>query len=223
MLKPAGLRCALALAVAASPPLSAQGLADVCQAVATAHVGQWASFDATGGSFGEGRLRLAIVGSERSGDSTLYWVEINFTAKDPTHSVIVQILTPGLAASPAGRTVILKAGDRMAMKIPGAMAGMMGQAAGRPHGATDWAARCSAAHVVGWESVTVPAGTFHALHLTTDEGGEAWASPDIPFGMVKMHGRDGDMVLTGRGSDAMSSITEKPQEMPLLPGMMQKP
>src|SRR2546426_744789 len=69
--------------------------------------------------------------------------------------------------------------------------------------------------VVG--SVPGPAGTFRALHVTTDDGGEVWASRDIPFGLVKTHGKQGDLALTGRGADAKSSITETPLEMPSMP------
>ncbi|HYL21936.1 MAG TPA: hypothetical protein VEU74_09240 [Gemmatimonadales bacterium] len=210
------LLCALAVA---SPSLSAQSLADVCKAVATAKVGEWASYDATGGSSG-GKLRFAIVGSERAGDSTLYWFEMSFAGTDPTHTGIVQILTSSLSAGAAGtRAVIFKAGGQPAMKVSGQMAGAMGKGAGRNNSASDWGARCAAAHVVGWESVTVPAGTFHALHVRLDDGGEAWASPDVPFGLVKTRAKEGDLVLTGRGADAKSSITETPQEMPMLPGL----
>src|SRR2546422_4057233 len=38
--------------------------------------------------------------------------------------------------------------------------------------AAEWAARCSMAQVVGWESVTVPAGTFRALHVKADRSEE---------------------------------------------------
>src|SRR6266513_2818053 len=61
------------------------------------------------------------------------------------------------------------------------------------------------------------AGTFRALHVTTDDGGEVWASRDVPFGLVKTHGKQGDLALTGRGADAKSSITETPLEMPSIP------
>jgi hypothetical protein len=97
---------------------------------------------------------------------------------------------------------------------------MMGQKPGQDNAAFDWASRCSGAHVVGWESVTVPAGTFRALHVTTDDAGEVWATRDVPFGLVKLHGKQGDLVLAARGTDAKSSITEKPLEMG---GMMTKP
>ena len=73
---------------------------------------------------------------------------------------------------------------------------------------------CATAQVVGWESVTVPAGTFRALHIRTEDGGEAWIAHEVPFGMVQVKSRNGFvMVLTGRGTGAKSSITETPQEM----------
>jgi hypothetical protein len=83
------------------------------------------------------------------------------------------------------------------------------------------ATRCGEGEVIGWEEVTVPAGTFRALHLRpAPEDGtqtDVWASPDVPFGMVRviMTGTEGsEIVLVGHGTDATSSITETPQEMP---------
>jgi hypothetical protein len=203
------------LAPAAPAALAGQGAADlsaVCHAVGDAKLGQWASYDGSGSS-GTGKLRLALVGSERAGDSTLYWFEVSFAGNDASHSGVVQLLTPSLTAdASAPRAVIVKLGAQPPMKLSGQMAAMMDQK-GTNTTAFDWARRCSEAHVVGWESVTVPAGTFRVLHVTTDDG-DVWASRDVPFGFVKMHGRKGDLVLTGRGADAKSSITEKPMEMP---------
>ena len=42
--------------------------------------------------------RLAVVGSERAGDSTWYWFEVSFAGKDPGKSGVVQILTGSLAS-----------------------------------------------------------------------------------------------------------------------------
>ena len=207
----------LALGLAALP-LGAQGptdLVEVCKVLGDAKPGQWASFDGTSGGSGGGKVRLAVVGSERAGDSTLYWFEVSFTGKDPGKSGVVQILTTSLASGlESPRALVIKAGLQPAMRISGEMAGMMGKQAGKNASALDWAARCGRAHVVGWESVTVPAGTFRALHVTTEDGGELWASRDVPFGVVKTHGKQGDMALTGRGADAKSSIAERPLEMP---------
>src|SRR5213083_2770311 len=91
---------ALTLGTLATVPLSAQSptdLADVCKVLGDAKPGQWASFDGTG-SAGVGKLRLAVVGSERAGDSTGYWFEVSFTGKDPGKSGVVQILTGSLAS-----------------------------------------------------------------------------------------------------------------------------
>ena len=223
MRTPAPLITALALGVLVPRALSAQtatDLADVCKALGNAKVGQWASFEGTSSS-GGGKLRLAVVGSERAADSTLYWFEVNFAGQDPGKSGVVQILAPNLASgSAAPRSLVVKIGAQPAMRISGEMAGMMGQKPGHDNAAFDWASRCSGAHVVGWESVTVPAGTFRALHVTTDDTGEVWATRDVPFGLVKLHGKQGDLVLAARGTDAKSSITEKPLDMG---GMMSKP
>ena len=214
------LFCALLGAGVAAPRLAAQTLADVCKAVVTTKVGQWASYDATGGRSGGGKLRLAIVGTERAGDSTLYWFEMSFAGNDPSRSAILQLLTPGLATTDArARAVIVKYGAQPAMKVSGAMADMLSTGLGRNNPAADWTARCAGTHVVGWESVTVPGGTFRALHARSDSGGEAWASPEAPFGFVKIHGKDGDLALTGWGMDAKTAITETPLDMPMLPGM----
>src|SRR3989442_3085986 len=158
----------LTLGALAALPLLAQSptdLADVCKVLGDAKPGQWASFDGTG-SAGVGKLRLAVVGSERSGDSTLYWFEVSFAGKDPSKSGVVQILTTSLALGlEAPRALVFKAGAQPAMRISGEMAGMMGKQAGPNASAFDWAGKCSCAHVVGSESVAVPPGTTPAPPL----------------------------------------------------------
>src|ERR1043166_6859653 len=84
MFRSGGPLALLALAALAAPALSAQtptDLADVCKALGNAKVGQWASFEGTSAS-GGGKLRLAVVGSERASDSTLYWFEVNFAGHE---------------------------------------------------------------------------------------------------------------------------------------------
>ncbi|PYP37008.1 MAG: hypothetical protein DMD46_07215 [Gemmatimonadetes bacterium] len=217
-----GLAAILGLPAAAPlPAQSATDLADVCKSVGDAKLGQWASFDATGAGSGGGTLRLALVGTERVGDSTLYWFEVSFAGKDPGRSGTVQILSSSLASrSATPRALIVKYGQQPAMKVSGEMAGMMGEKGRENTQAFDFAARCNSARVIGWESVSVPAGTFRALHMTTVDGGDVWASRDVPFGLVKTHAKQGDLALTGRGADAKSSITEKPVDMS---GMMTLP
>src|SRR5690348_18491891 len=109
------LVAALTLAALVAPPLSAQtptDLADVCKVLGDAKPGQWASFDGTG-SAGVGKLRLAVVGSERAGDSTLYWFEVSFAGKDPSKSGVVQLLTGSLASGlESPRALVFKVGPQ---------------------------------------------------------------------------------------------------------------
>src|SRR2546427_4929197 len=168
----------LALAPFALPAQSPTDLADVCKVLGDAKPGQWASFDGTGSS-GVGKLRLAVVGSERAGDSTLYWFEVSFAGKDPGKSGVLQILTGSLASGlESPRALVFKVGPQPAMRISGEMAGMMGKPGGQKASAFDWAGNRSGAHVVGLEPVTVTARPFLALHVTTEDGGEVWRSEE---------------------------------------------
>src|SRR3989442_3589621 len=146
------LIAALTLGALAALPLAAQtpaDLADVCQVLGDAKPGQWASFDGAG-SAGVGKLRLAVVGSERSGDSTLYWFEVSFAGKDPSKSGVVQILTTSLALGlEAPRALVFKAGAQPAMRISGELAGMMGKQAGPNASAFRWARKCDGPPLVG--------------------------------------------------------------------------
>ena len=80
--------------------------------------------------------------------------------------------------------------------------------------AAEVARGCQSARVVGWESVSVPAGEFRALHVQPKDGGDAWVTRDHQFGLVRAVMKDGTTLqLTGRGNDAKSSITETPRSM----------
>src|SRR5260370_36471835 len=87
--------------------------------------------------------------------------------------------------------------------------------------ALECARGCATGGAVGPEPVAVPAGSIPAIHVTSADGGDAWLAKDIPFGLVKAVGKKGTLVLTGHGSDAKTSITETPQEMPIIPGLQQ--
>src|SRR2546422_9384229 len=88
-----------ALAPFALPAQSPTDLTDVCKVLGDAKPGQWASFDGSGSS-GVGKLRLAVVGSERAGDSTVYWFEVSIDGKDPVKRRVVQNLAGRLWARP---------------------------------------------------------------------------------------------------------------------------
>jgi hypothetical protein len=224
MLKTGHLFMALALggsALAAQGPAGPAGTAELCRAASEAKVGQWASYDVTGGQADGSKLKFAIVGSERRGDTTLYWLEIaGSSAQDPRRNGIMQMLVPGPGARATSiHGMILKVGSQPAMKLSPQMLGMMGSHMAQDNIALEFARQCATGRVVGPETVTVPAGSIPAIHVTSADGGEAWLAKDIPFGLVKAIGKQGTLVLTGHGLDAKSSIVETPQDMPMIPGM----
>lgn len=221
MPRPLACLTALTFGVVGASSLAAQDATELCKSLAKMTVGQWASYAITG-SQGSGTLRLAAVGQERRGDSSLYWLEISGSSGPGGKSGIMQLLVPGFGGNAATvHSMIVKTEGQPAMKLPDQMVSMMRERMGQNNAALDAARRCASAQVVGWESVSAAGGSIRALHLKNVDGAEAWIASDVPFGIVKAHPKDGgEMILTGRGMDAKSSITEKPQEMP---GMMQKP
>jgi hypothetical protein len=75
-----------------------------------------------------------------------------------------------------------------------------------------WDEECTSTEVVGWESLTIPLGTIRALHVKS-KNGDAWIARDVPFALVRMSTRDGaEIVLTGYGVDAKSSLVEDLRE-----------
>ena len=179
-------------------------------------VGNWASYRWTGGRSDGTTMRFAIVGTEAQAGATYYWYEMgidnpNQGAKGKT---IIQMLVPGLGSLAGGlRGMIMKSGDAPATRMPDQMVQMMG---GRMAGnvAAQITQGCQEMEIVGWEEVTVPAGSFRALHLRhPKDQTEAWVRPELYFGMVKVVTKDGTMVLTGHGRGARSSITETPRPM----------
>jgi len=221
MKHPLPMLATLAALPIASVPAAAQDPAQLCKAIGMVTVGQWASYSVTGASGHSGKARFAIVGSERRSDTTLYWIEISGSEMGTRGEGIMQVLVPGLGVEASGiHGMVVKTAGQPAMKMPDQMLGMMNQRMAENNPALAITRRCGSARAVGWETVTVPAGSIKALHMKDPEGGEAWMSRDIPFGIVKAHSKDGDLVLTGRGMDAKSSIAEKPLEMP---GVMMNP
>src|SRR2546427_3845104 len=126
---PRPLTCltAFALTALAASSLDAQEAAELCKAIGNVTLGQWASYTMSGGQADGAKIRLAIVGQERRGDSTLYWVEINRSGGPPGPGGLVALLVPrvrgGAGAIPR---VIVEPRSPPALKRPGAMGGLMG-------------------------------------------------------------------------------------------------
>jgi hypothetical protein len=207
-----GIVVALTLGAVLAPALPAQALADVCRSISNLTVGQWATYTGIGGHLAASETRVAVVGTERKGDSTFYWLEFNHSSTtNPAEDGIVQVLVPGFKLDPSAiRGLILKTGVQAAMRIPDQMVPLVVQGIAQSSSLFAIARRCDGAETVGWETVTVPAGAIHALHVKNTDG-EAWLSPDVPFGVVKVVvAAGGQTVMASRGTGAKSSLPEAP-------------
>ena len=211
-------RAAVALAVLgslAAPSARAQDLASLCRGLRNLSVGQWSQWRFTGGGRTNGTtMRMAVVGTESHDSKTYYWLELatNRGGAPDSARTIMQMLVPGFLGQMGDiRGVIMKRGTDHAMRFPDQFIQMMGANIAR-NSTSEIEKRCHQAHSTGYESVTVPAGSFRALHVVDDSsGGQAWISASVPFGLVKTLQRDGTtQVLIAKGSGAKSSITETP-------------
>ena len=213
------LRMVSLLTLLCATPLVAQDKEKLCTDIQNRpmQIGQWAGYRWTGGRTDGSSMRMALVGTENVGGKPHYWYEIAFD--DPSRSrskTVLQILVPGMGFQMSGvRGLILKSGTEPAMRMPEEMVRMMGSQMGQNF-ATEFARKCQETEVVGWEQITVPAGSFRAMHVRhAADQTDAWLLPDLYFGLLKATLKDGSaMELTGRGTDAKSSITETPQMMP---------
>ena len=205
-----------ALAAAVASPIAAQNACEVF--LEAPAVGSWVEYDfqAQGQA---GRSRIAVVGTETRDGRELSWYEMSFDAGG--NSGIMKMLAEGgfyhAMAEKKIVEMVVKVAGQPAMKFSGAMVErMLGQMSSDP--ASEFGKACEDAERVGSESVTVPAGTFDAVHyrLTSGESqGDAWIVEGMPFGMIKWTGSGGEAVeLVDRGDDAVSQLTETPMEIP---------
>ena len=185
----------------------AQGLPELCEEMRTVTVGQWIEYEMIAPQVQQGvtNMRFAIVGSEPADGEPHYWYEMKM------ETMITQMLVPGFPYDPSQvKRMVMKMGDEPAQEMPETMLVMMrAQMTNNP--ALSTAGRCGDvddAEEVGWETISVPGGSFRALHLRSAElQAEWWLSSEASFGMVKFVGPGGqEMELTGHGTDAQSSL-----------------
>ena len=208
------LQATLALAVL---PISAvgQNLPELCEEIRVVKLGQWAEYAMTAPQLPQGptNMRFAIVGTEQADGERHYWHETK--AETPTGTIVTQMLVPGFPYDPSQvKRMVMKMGDQPAMDVSETMLTMIRSQMGN-NPAIEAASRCgdtSDVEEVGWETMSVPAGSFRALHLrSTELQAEWWISSEASFGMVKFVGPGGqEMVLVGHGSDAQSSLNGRP-------------
>jgi len=207
-----------ALAVTMATPAVAQ---NACQAFLEAPaVGSWVEYDFQGQGQ-TGRSRMAVVGTEIRDGRELTWYEMSFDAGGNS-GVIKMLGEGGLFHAMSEKKIeemVVKAAGQPAMKFSGPMMERIrSQMNVGSDPASEFGKGCEDAERVGVESVTVPAGTFDAVHFRLTSGrnpGDAWIVEGMPFAMIKWTGSGGEAVeLIDRGDDAVSQITETPMAMP---------
>jgi hypothetical protein len=175
-------------------------------------VGTWAEYSEQFKDKEPGTMRYAVVGSEERGGKPMKWLELRMTSAKPD-TMVYQMLTPGNPAEfDQVEEVIMKPGNRPAMKMNTAMTGMM---RGQMKKNSALSNLCEGVEPAGEETIEVPAGSFKTIRMHNSKyNSDAWVSPKVPFYMVKMKGEDYEMALVKTGDGAESSIKETPQEMP---------
>ena len=192
-------------------PLSGQDMAALCRETRQFTNGQWASYRGVASGHDTTTMRFAIVGTE---GTRLWWEMSMRSSRRPQDGMMVmQALVSDLGTlQPRFHAMVIKSGDRPAQRMPDQMVQMMSSQMGN-NMTSEMAKQCEQGQVVGTESITVPAGTFRALHVKNGES-ESWFSRAIPFGMVRVKAPNGSLMeLTAHGRDAKSLITETPQVM----------
>ena len=209
----------IAAAFLAAPPLSAQDLASICTTATHPPVGAWAEYQYTGGQQAGSTMRVAAVGSEARGDTTMLWIELAMRAPSPggdsgvnaTIPVIAKLLVPAWGSGMTRpRASVMKYGSAPAMQMPA------DQGAGPGGEGPDLLDNCRASQIVGWEQVVAPDGSYRALHVRSAAGDEdVWLAPGLAFGVVKdSSGGSGEasgVILSRHGMGATSQITEQPR------------
>lgn len=180
-------------------------------------VGRWAEYKALYENKNSYTVRYAVVGSEKRQGKDLKWVELKMTGADKDKNLIYQMLVPG-SPTEMGKVeeIVFKPGQKPAMKMSGVMLNMI---RGQMEKQSILSELCRDVVLVGPESVTVPAGKYQTRHFRSEKyGSDSWVSSEVPFALVKSVGEKHDMALSAVGSGAKPSITEKPQDMPVMGG-----
>ena len=212
-----GLYAAAAIGLTAASA-GAQDIEKVCSAIGGVERGDWAEFTMEGPQAAQvSGVRFALV--DRGNPQEL-WFELKAATAQGEQVVQLQVPSFPFKGDEVSQGIV-KAMQMPAMRMPDQMLSMMQQQM-QSNPMLDVAEQCKTSELIGEEDVTTPAGSMKAWHLKVADGNDAWVSGDIPFGIVKgTSGESGGdtMVLSGYGSDATSSISEEPQDMPAMPGM----
>lgn len=179
-------------------------------------VGEYAELQFTNTADESMLIRFAVVGSEVLDAREYYWIEVISAPPVIGDNVIVQMLVPHYPFDQQElKGYVVKMPGAPAQKVP---QDLLAQISEQTQTGPSWRQLCDSAEDLGAERVTVEAGTFETRHYRAGESmqDEFWVG-DVPFGMVKLIQSDSRMELVRHGTDAKSSIKEKPVEMKVPP------
>ena len=180
-----------------TPAVRAQ---DACiEQIKFPEVGRWAEYKAMIKN-DPYTMRYAVIGSEKREGRDLKWLELRMTGSKKNGNMVYQMLVPGSAAQLGDvREVVMKPGDKPAMKMDGMMLNMI---KGQLKNQSFLSDACKDVTLVGPETVTVPAGKFESRHFHSDKyASDSWLASGIPFSMVKATGKDFQMELAAHALD----------------------
>ena len=203
-------RCGLGLLVAVIglPPAHAQGvLGDVLAGkLVNPEVGQWAWYDLVDNKTHKRfLLRQAIVGEEKIGRKTGYWLEVEIVP-DVGFSTVYKMLLTGPANDPKHvHRLLLRQGDDAVMEIPVDRESESAKLA--ESGKKSKPKRDSRGEV----DIETPHGIIRAEHVLVDDGGaqiELWLNNDVrPMGIVRMRAEQGELNLRDYGAGGENALS----------------
>ncbi len=184
-------------------------------------VGAYATYKMTfNDSKAQQLVKLAIVGKEKSDKGEdLYWYEREETNPKNGRVVIAKMLISGNPQDIGTvHRIIFKDFNEKPQELPEAFVALLNQPSDKESKKEEPETKN-----LGTEKIKVGEKTLTCTHLRygTEERptADVWTDPEVPlFGLVKSQSKDVDMVLVGYGSDAVTGITQEPEQLTMPPG-----
>jgi uncharacterized protein YhfF len=184
-------------------------------------VGGYATYKMTfNESKAEQLVKLAIVGKEKSDKGEdLYWYEREETNPKTGRVVIAKMLISGNPQEIGTiHRIIFKDFKEKAQELPQAFVSLLNQPAGDEPKAAEPKMKN-----LGTEKIKVGEKTLTCAHLrygTAEQPtAQVWTNSEVPlFGLVKSEAKDVNMELVNFGADAVTGITEEPEQLEMPEG-----
>ncbi len=205
-------RLVLAAAALVALPAGLEAQQSCSEHVHLPRTGAWSEYDVRSPNGTAALTRLAVIGTEKSADLELSWVETRAANPEGEVQAITQVLVPAFPYGASDlRAAVLEGTNRIPLRLSDAQVARARQSA--PPLVRAVADACEAAELVGQEEVEVPAGKVRARHYRNAlRGVDIWVSEDVPFGVVKLTNASdrSSMELRDRGRGAKSSLSGPP-------------